>query len=256
MILVLGGTSEGRELALELQRAGYSCLLSVTTELGAGMVAGNQLRMRIGELDANGFKNLLQQEQIRLVIDATHPYAAIIKEIARNVAEAAGITYIRLERQAFLLPDDPGVVAVNDYAEALEVLKNEQGGILFTIGVRNLYHFKSLWLEQQYPIWVKIYPEVESLKTTLELGLRPEQIIAFHGPGPMDLLKAIITMTGVSWIVTKESGTIGGADVKVAATLETGRKILVIKRSLSGAKLVFQNTGEIMEFLKTHNKKM
>lgn len=252
MILILGGTSEGRELAIELQRAGYSCLLSVTTELGARMVAGSHLKVRTGELDVNGFINLLRQEQIQLVIDATHPYAGIIKGIASNAAEMVGITYIRLERQAFLLPDNPGVLSVSDYTEALTVLRKEQGGILFTIGVRNLYRFKSLWLEQRFPVWVKIYPEVESLKDSLELGLQPEQIIAFHGPGNIDLLKAIIKMTGVSRIVTKESGVTGGVNVKVAAALDTGCKILIIKRPLSKAKLVFQNIGEIIEFIRTN----
>jgi precorrin-6A/cobalt-precorrin-6A reductase len=252
MILVLGGTTEGRELAIELQRAGYTCMLSVTTELGARMVAGSQLKIQIGQLDGDGFNNLLRQEQIQLIIDATHPYAEIIKLTAANAAKAAGITYIRLERQAILLPNNPEVVTVNDYTEALAVLRKEQGGVLFTIGVKNLYCFKSLWLELHYPVWVKIYPEVESLKASLELGLLPEQIVAFHGPGNIELLKAILKMYGVSWIVTKDSGITGGVDIKVTAALETGRKILVIKRPLTRTKLTFQNVGEIIEFVKTN----
>jgi precorrin-6A/cobalt-precorrin-6A reductase len=249
MILVLGGTTESRELVLELQQIGYTCLLSVATELGAKMVDPTMVRTLVGELDNSSFRELLQREQIKFVIDATHPYAVVIKEIARNSVEAAGIIYGRLEREPALLPDDPNVVTVEDYDLAVEALQKDCGGILFTIGVKNLYRFKAFWTEQVRPIWVKIYPEVKSLEVCKELRLNPEQIIAFHGSGNKEILKAIIQMKDITWIVTKESGNIGGCDVKVAAALEMGKKVLVIKRPLNEAGLVFRNIKEVIQFI-------
>jgi precorrin-6A/cobalt-precorrin-6A reductase len=256
MILVLGGTTEGRELAWELHQNGYPCLLSVVSELGAKMINNATIRIQVGELDSGTIKELVQREKIQLVLDATHPYAAVIKEIARNAAAEAGIIYGRFERESALLPDDPKVVAVEDYNLAVEVLQKDCGGILLTIGVKNLYRFKVFWTEPVRPVWVKVYPEVKSLEVCKDLGLEPEQIFAFHGFGNKEILKAIIEMTGVSWIVTKESGSIGGIDVKVAATLEMGKKILVIKRPLNEAGLMFQNTNEIIEFIKMKMKIM
>jgi precorrin-6A/cobalt-precorrin-6A reductase len=254
MILILGGTTEGRELALKLQRIGYACVLSVASELGAKMYDNTVIRTQIGELDFNSLKELLQREHIKLLIDATHPYAVVIKEIARNAAEAAGVIYSRLEREPALLPDDPHVVITEDYADAFEVLRNDHSGVLFTIGVKNLYFFRSLWADKGRPVWVKIYPETKSIEACRELGLRPEQIIAFHGHGTQEVLKAIIGMTGVSWIVTKESGSIGGIDVKIAATMEMGKKILVIKRPLNEAGLVFQSISEVVEFIRVNKE--
>ena len=249
MILVLGGTTEGRELALELQRNGYPCLLSVATELGAKMIADRPLNIRIGELNINVLKELLQRESIKLIIDATHPYAVVIKDIARHAAEAAGIIYCRFERQPSVLPEDPRLVVAEDYSAVLEILQQDRSGILFTIGVKNLYQFRALWAEQERPVWVKIYPELQSLKTCQELGLGPEQIFAFHGAGTREILKDIIGMTGVLWLVTKESGSAGGFDVKVAAALETGINIVVVKRPPNNAQTVFYNIKEVLDFM-------
>lgn len=249
MILILGGTTEGRELANSLQELGYPCILTVTTGLGAKL-AGSGLRVLVGELDNNRLAALINREDVDLLIDATHPYALEIKEVAAKVAKELRVPYLRLERPAAKLPGDPGVIVVPDYRGAAVILEQGCGGILFTIGVRNLALFQHLWMEKKRPVWVKIYPEVKSLETCFNLGLHPEQIFAFHGPGDKGLLKALFAATGAAWIVTKDGGAAGGVALKAEAALEMRRKLLVIQRPAAQAEPKLGSVGEVIEFVR------
>ncbi|MBB1052766.1 precorrin-6A/cobalt-precorrin-6A reductase, partial [Dietzia sp. B44] len=75
MILVLGGTAEARELARLLQDAGHEFCSSL-----AGRVARPRLpvgRVRIGGFGGvEGLRDHLSTHRVRVVVDATHPFAA------------------------------------------------------------------------------------------------------------------------------------------------------------------------------------
>ena len=176
MILILGGTTEGRVLAEMLSRAGYNCILSVASTLG-GTFAGNIVEIQVGPLTPDSLQQLIEERDISLIIDATHPYALLIKEIAQTAAAEHHLEYWRLERPQAFLPDIPGIIRVVDYTQALSVLTDSGGGIFFTIGVKNLHIFSELWKTGR-PVWVKVYPEAESLEQCKSFGLRPEQIFA------------------------------------------------------------------------------
>lgn len=95
MILVLGGTTEGRELAALLQQKGYNCLLSVAGELGEAMAASFSGEVHRGPLDRDGLKRLFRERGITAVIDATHPHAALITEYAQAAASETETPYAR-----------------------------------------------------------------------------------------------------------------------------------------------------------------
>ena len=63
-IALFGGTAQGRELALALQRAGMEVWVSVATGLGRDLqeeAAGSALRVRTGRMDAGEMEKFLRE---------------------------------------------------------------------------------------------------------------------------------------------------------------------------------------------------
>src|ERR1700674_1763998 len=92
-ILILGGTTEARRLAERL--AGRSDL-AVTLSLAGRTAnpAAQPVPVRIGGFGgAEGLAAYLTAERIDALIDATHPYAAMI---SANAARAAAIAHVPL----------------------------------------------------------------------------------------------------------------------------------------------------------------
>ena len=252
MILILGGTSEGRQLAEQLIDEGYNCLVSVVSMLGKSFT-GSRVETRVGPLTLDSLKQLILKRQITLVIDVSHPYAAEISKIGLIAAEELNIEIWRLERLPVQLPESPQLIRVADYQQALSVLLNADGGVLFTIGAKRLAYFKTLW-EQGRSVWVKVYPEVASLESCKAIGLRPEQIFAFHGSGNRELFTALLRQTNVQWIVTKNSGIAGGTDIKVAVGLELGKQILVIDRPGKASGVIVDSVKAVLGLLRTRSE--
>ncbi|WP_067483567.1 cobalt-precorrin-6A reductase [Actinomadura hibisca] len=97
-VLLLGGTGEARELAGRLSDdPRYEIVSSL-----AGRVADPVLpegRTRIGGFGGvDGLTAWLREEKINAVIDATHPFAAVMTDSAVQAAERAGLPLLILRR--------------------------------------------------------------------------------------------------------------------------------------------------------------
>ena len=86
-----------------------------------------------------------------------------------------------------------------------------------------------------------------SLKSALELGYKPANIICMQGPFAKDLNIAMLKKYGSRFMVTKDSGKAGGFDEKVEAAAEAGAKLIVVGRATEE---VGAGLGEIIELLK------
>lgn len=125
-IVLFGGTTEGRKIAeaiAEVNRAwvahgdAAACDVSeasslpicaevyVATAYGASLLpAGPGITVHVGRLDAAEMRVLFEEARQTsgqlLVIDATHPYAAVVSENILAACEAAGVHCIRVERES------------------------------------------------------------------------------------------------------------------------------------------------------------
>ena len=123
MILLLAGTMEARNLAQHLADAGIAALAS----LAGATRAPNALALetRIGGFGGeDGFRAYLAAQNIRAVIDATHPFAAQITARTARVCAELGMPYLRYERAGWRSrPGDawhevPGYAALADVIPA------------------------------------------------------------------------------------------------------------------------------------------
>lgn len=228
-IALFGGTAQGRELALALQRAGAEVWVSVATGLGRELQeesAGGDLRIRVGRMTAGEMEVFLREGRFFAVVDATHPYA---REVSQNLRAACEKTYLpcyRLRREETPLP---GCLPAEDAQAAARLCGELPGNILLTTGAKELPVFcrEPGLLERLYP---RVLPVAESLEICRREGIPPGRIIAMMGPFSHRLNLALMEQFAVSVLVTKDGGEAGGMPEKLSAAREHGAKVVVIRR--------------------------
>lgn len=229
MILVLAGTRDGRELAAELAGAGYRVITSVVTSYGR-LLAGDTLSVTTGPMDASGLMAFIRYKGIKLVVDATHPYAAEISRNAMMVCGQLGIVYLRYERPPAKLPDYEYLHIVSDASAAARTAAKLGRVIFLTTGTRTLASFKTEPLLRDCRLIARVLPDTKVLAECFTLGFTPGDLVAMQGPFSHQLNVALFSEFNSEVVVTKNSGQIGGSDSKFSAAMELGLQLIVIDR--------------------------
>ncbi|MBW4618985.1 MAG: cobalt-precorrin-6A reductase [Cyanosarcina radialis HA8281-LM2] len=234
-IWLIGGTSESRELATAIALAQFPCTVSVTTPAAVGLYTRSpMLRVWVGRLEAESIAQFLQQEQIAAVLDASHPYAVAISQMAIAAAQRFQIPYLRYERPEGerargregvrggqeIYVDSFDALVAGDYLEGQRVL--------LTVGYRYLHLFSS-WQERS-TLFARILPSVSALEAAMAAGFTSDRLIALRPPISFDLEKALWQHWKISLVATKASGSTGGEDVKRAVAAELGIGLIAIAR--------------------------
>ena len=87
MILVFGGTTEGRKAVEVLEEAGSPFFYSTKTgEQDLTLQHGTRID---GAMDAEAMKAFISQHDIRLIVDAAHPFASTLHQTIAAVSVSA-----------------------------------------------------------------------------------------------------------------------------------------------------------------------
>ena len=231
-VLVFGGTSEGRKLAEIFNANNRKCTICVATEYGEKLLPKSEnVNVICGRMDCNEICMLLGEDnKYSYVIDATHPYASVISENARNACIKTNTAYLRLLRSetGSNIYND-GIKIFPDALQAAKYLDKTTGRILLTTGSRELPVFCGE-IRDKSRITARVLPSAKAIEACNNAGLEGRQIIAMHGPFSREINAAIIKQTGAAFILTKESGNAGGFQEKIDAARETGTEVILIKR--------------------------
>ena len=226
-ILLFGGTTEGRELAAALTKAGHEVCVSVATPLGAEMLPEMPgLGILTRRLGADEIRELVSG--CDLCVDATHPYA---QEASRNISAACAAQKVPLERIVREAADEAqleGLCRLFDSAgEAAGWLSGQEGPVLLTTGTRGLADFGCLDPDR---LFVRILPCHESLDACEKAKIPHRNIIAMQGPFSASMNKALLEQYRIKYLVTKESGDEGGFRAKLEAARQTDTLVCLIRR--------------------------
>ena len=233
-VLIFAGTIEGRSIAEYLSAAGIPVHACVATEYGASLMEKTEnLQISSKRLCVEEMVEMMQADGCEVVIDATHPYAAVVSANIRKACEIAGKEPIRLLRssEAEQLEDSPvsDVITVHSVKEAAEFLKTTEGDVLITTGSKELDAYTVIpgFAERLHP---RFLPAPGAVEACLELGYLQKNLICMQGPFSKEMNAAMLKQTGSVWLVTKESGKAGGFMDKVEAAAMAGAKLIVIGR--------------------------
>ncbi|MGO0122158.1 precorrin-6A reductase [Desulfothermobacter acidiphilus] len=228
MILVLGGTSEGRELAHRLRQAGYPVLVSLATPLGRAFAAEGETV--VGRRDAAAFLELFRQRRVSLVVDAAHPFATELRCQIREACARASLPYFRWARPFSPLPVHPLLYPCSSFEAAAEEAVKKGPVLFLTTGTRTLPIFLSRAREAGCQVVVRCLPDPETVSTCLQLGLSHRNIVALTGPFDQELNRALFRTYQATVVVTKESGTAGGMEAKLHAAWSLGLPVVLVRR--------------------------
>ena len=241
MILVMSGTEEGREIVEWLNDRGEGVVTTVATEYGHEIyekIGLGHLCLQ-GRLDITGLSELIRNKNIKILIDATHPYAAQASLNAIRVSEECGIKYIRFQRPSTVsdsacadevtTEEHESVHFVKNIDEAVEwCRKSDRKNILLTTGFSTVEKFVNLKDEKN--IYVRMLPMPAHIEQCVEMGIKSSNILALQGPFSLELNKAVFKQYHIDVMVTKDSGKTGGVPEKIQAAMGMGIDTVVIQR--------------------------
>ena len=209
MILVFGGTTEGRKAVEVLEEAGTTYYYS--TKTGEQDITLHNGRRIDGAMDGEAMKAFCQERDIRLIVDAAHPFASLLHETIARVAERLLIPVVRYER--IYPPRDPDITWIDDYSQ----VPHDIHSLLATTGVQSiskLKHLEALGIKVVY----RILNRESSIRLAHQQGATDEQLCFYP------------QMVEAEAVLMKESGVSGGFAEKVAEAKERGMRIIVLKR--------------------------
>ena len=231
MILIFGGTTEGRAAVNVIEEAGKPYYYSTKgDEQDIYLHYGIRLS---GAMTRRTLKAFCRQNDIRLLIDAAHPFAEKLHDTVTDVAHDLGIPCIRYERiydRSYLNPifedncdpDDLPFKFEYDNRDLLRELKKEKEGhrFLFLTGVQSIARFKSLWTKKKYECYFRILDRDSSREIARQAGF-PEDHLVYYHPETENLPQLLQELSPQA-VVLKESGKSGGFTEKKDMILEYG----------------------------------
>lgn len=218
MILVFGGTTEGRKAVEVLEEAGTPYYYS--TKTGEQDIVLHNGQRTDGAMDEEAMRLFCHKHNIRLIVDAAHPFASRLHE---TIAKT-GLPVIRYER--IYPPRDEDITWIDDYSELYSRL-TPNTTLLATTGVQSIGRLKGLE-ERGIRVVYRILRRDSSIALAHEQGATDDQL-CYYEDGAMP-------PAGV--ILLKESGLSGGFAEKVAEARAQGMRIIALKRP----RLSFVNT--------------
>ncbi|WP_374330060.1 cobalt-precorrin-6A reductase [Aestuariivirga sp.] len=237
-ILILGGTSEAREIANALHGAGHA----VTTSL-AGVT--EQPVLPAGDVRSGGFggviglKSYLESGRIALVIDATHPFAARMSGQAFEACRDSGVPLMRFERRPWAAGDGDDWTIVASAVEAVRALP-AGARVLLTTGRKDLEPFFARRDIDGVARMIES-PPMDPPANWRVLRERPPFTLAGEA--------ALMAAHDITHLVTKNAG--GAAtEAKLVAARERRIPVLMIARPTKPEVPQFATVGDLMGSVK------
>ncbi len=233
MILVFGGTTEGRKAAATLEEAGTPYYYSTRGD-GQQMelVHGRHLS---GAMDVPLTTTFCQDHDIRLLVDAAHPFA---EELHRNLLVVAQQLEIPLIRYDRIYPSrqslSADIVWCKDYEEVIRQLADHSiERLLALTGVNTISRLKPYW--EHHPACMFRILNREGSRSMAARQHFPEQQLVFFNSelsvaNEEEATLELIRKVKAEAILTKESGLSGGFMEKVEAAKRAGVKVFVVER--------------------------
>lgn len=219
-VLLLAGTSEAADIARHLLR---NDRITATASLAGATRAPKDLGlpMRVGGFGgAEEFAAYLKDENVDIVIDATHPFASRMTHRTARICRELGVKYLLVQRPGWVPEAGDKWFPVKDIA-AVKALIPAGSTVFLATGRQTLAQFAGM---RDCRILCRVIDPPQS-KFPFENGRFVVGRPPFSVQEEVDFFRA----EGVDWIVVKNSGG-ERSKSKLTAARELGLPVAMIER--------------------------
>ena len=218
-ILILGGTTEARQLAGKLAvRASVTLSLAGRTE--SPVAQGVPVRTG-GFGGADGLAAYLRETSTDLLIDATHPYAARISANAAQAAQATGVPIFALRRPGWEPIEGDRWTEIDSVTDAVQALGPAPRRVFLALGRQEVAAFEAA---PQHHYLIRSVDPVEP-----KLAVPGADYLLARGPFREADERALLERHSIDVVVSKNSG--GAATYgKIAAARALGIEVIMVRR--------------------------
>ena len=221
-VLILGGTTESRQLAAQLTvaRSKLDIVLSLAGRTREPIPYPVPLRIG-GFGGARGLIDYLRERQIDLLIDATHPFAAQMSRHAALAAAEAKVPFFALCRPAWQQAEGDRWIDAASVTDAVGKLGKKPRRVFVALGRQEL---APLGAAPHHSYLVRSVDPVEP-----PLDIPDARYIRDRGPFAVAAERALLSENKIDAVLAKNSG--GDATyAKIAAARDLGVEVVLVRR--------------------------
>ena len=222
MILIIGGTTEGRKALEVCEEAGKPFYYSTR---GASQELSMHHGIRLeGGMNGEEMAHFCTERAIALIVDAAHPFAMGVHQSVADCVSRLQLPVIRYERTFPVLP--ASVVVLDSFDAALTyLLKHQPQRLLALTGVNSVEWLRAYWT--QHETYLRVMPIAETEERLRQSDFPPERLV-YYDKEQCD--RELFATLRPDMILLKESGDTSGFAAKVEEALALGITVLVIRR--------------------------
>lgn len=225
-VLILGGTTEARELASNLAGS-LAGRARVITSLAGVLTPSSPPpgELHVGSFgDATGLVDYIRDEGISVLVDATHPYATNITRQATVASVRAEIPKLQLIRKQWPQPAGSKWADFPDIEILAARLAGFSSRALLTIGSRGPKAFEGI---------NGVHFVVRMIEAPKEpLNIPSHEVVLARPPFDIAGEKALMEKYEIDTLVTKNAGGQATA-AKIFAAADLGIKIACVERPMA-----------------------
>lgn len=239
-LLLLGGTAEALGIAKALPSRHIYSLAGV----GGPAPSDLNCQIRVGGFGGReGLRTFLHEDAITLVVDATHPYAAIISGHAADAAHDAGIPYWALTRPLWQPgPDDQWYFVSPEWHDLLNAIQRFKRPF-FTLGRQPLDYLHLIFPHQRW--FVRCLHD--------HTGTAQATVLSARGPFTLESEHKLFQRYDFDVLISKNSGS-KATEPKLTVARERRIPVIMLNRpELPVADKTFEDTAEVLTALHEEN---
>src|SRR5699024_8261803 len=174
MIWIIGGTNEARHF-YKLIGDLHPHLTLATTD-GLEFISGE--RIQVGRMNYDEMSAFVQDHQIKVIVDMSHPFADIVSKNAKKLSAECNIKYLRYLRDENIHVEEG--IYVDSYEDCYETLSKLEGVFFFTVGSKHIDKFEKVRGENRFIY--RMLPSEGSIKMAKDAGVHMRDLIGMLGP--------------------------------------------------------------------------
>jgi len=250
MILVFGGTTEGKQAIEVLEALQLPYIYSTKTKIKVEL--GDYGNYRFGAFSEENLKQFISEENITSIIHASHPFAEVLHQTINVVSEKCKIQVYRLQREYPERIQSSIIHYVSDYEEALTLLNEKFEGktLLGLTGVQTIIKFENFW--KNTLSYFRILDRQSSIDIALKSDFPENQLVLGYPNTSVEAEVELFQQKNIEVVITKESGNSGALSIKIESAKQCNIPVLIIKKpELPAYFQLIKSKAALSEFLKT-----